>query len=86
VPPGVPVTVLGTYRAARSVLDVGYGPQSPDHEIFLGEAGALARRDFMVVQGLAAVLWAATLAGLYLVLADKGARVRAALAALGVQP
>jgi hypothetical protein len=86
VPPGVPVTVVGTYRAAQGVLDVGYGPQSPGHEIFLGEAGALARRQFGVAAGFAAVLWAATLAGLYLVLADDGARVRAVLAALGVQP
>ncbi len=82
VPPGIPVTVVGTYRAAQGVLDVGYGPQSPGHEIFMGEAAVLARQQFWVALGIAAALWVATVAGLYLTLADGGAWVRAALAAL----
>ncbi len=86
VPPGVPVTVVGTWRAAQAVLDVGCGPQSPAHEIVLGDAAALARRQFAVALGFATGLWALTLAGYGVVMVERGAWVRAALAAMGALP
>ena len=73
-------------RGGMAVLDVGCGPQSPAHEIVLGDAAALARRQFAVALGFATGLWALTLAGYGVVMVERGAWVRAALAAVGALP
>lgn len=84
VPPGTVVTVTGTYRAAERLLEVGVGPATPAHELLLGGAVEVARRQWRHTLVFALVLALLAVAAHWAVLGDDGARVRQVLESLTV--
>lgn len=76
VAPEVPVTVIGTYRAAARMLEIGLGPATPEHGLIPGGAVEVAQRQFVQAATFVAVLASATAAAHWVALADGGAVLR----------